>query len=180
MTGIDAIIFEPIGSLADVSADTASDSPSHAYDDAAPALAELKTLGITLIAASTLSHAALTRFLDTAGLSRFFDDVRSTESTQGDRAGALADALQSVSIAPDRALYITDNAEGLLAARRAGVHGILMMNDPDEAMKLTAHDPAGGIVSLLELPDFVRFVSASCPPSRPDRPRPASSAAPRR
>ena len=30
----------------------------------------------------------------------------------------------------------------------------------DEAMRLTALDPAGGIVSLHELPDFVRFVSS--------------------
>jgi phosphoglycolate phosphatase-like HAD superfamily hydrolase len=160
MQHIDAIVFEPIGSLADVSAGTSGD-PSRAYDDAAPALAELKALGITLIAASTLSHAALTTFLDTSGLTRFFDEVRSTESTNGDRAGTLKDALVSASIDPDRALYVTDTAEGLRAAREAGVHGILMMNDPDEAMKLTAHNPAGGIVSLLELPDFVRFVSAS-------------------
>lgn len=161
MTHIDAIVFEPIGSLADASAGASSDPPAHAYDDAAPALAELKALGITLMAASTLSQATLTRFLDTTGLAAFFDDVRSTESTGGDRARVLEDALMSASIAPDRALYITDSAEGLLAARHAGVHGILMMNDPDEAMKLTAHNPAGGIVSLLELPDFVRFVSAS-------------------
>jgi HAD superfamily hydrolase (TIGR01509 family) len=164
VTHIDAIVFEPIGTLADISPDASHDAPAHAYDDAAPALAELKTLGVTLMAASTLSHAALTRFLDTTGLTRFFDHVRSTESTGGDRARALKDALVSASIAPERALYITDSAEGLLAARQAGVHGILMMNDPDEAMKLTAHNPAGGIVSLLELPDFVRFVAASRAP----------------
>ena len=160
MTHVEAIVFEPIGSLADVSAGTSNDPPARAYDDAAPALAELKTLGVTLMAASTLSHAALTRFLDTTRLTSFFDDVRSTESTGGDRARVLEDALMSASIPPERALYITDSAEGLLAARQAGAHGILMMNDPDEAMKLTAHNPAGGIVSLLELPDFVRFVSA--------------------
>jgi phosphoglycolate phosphatase-like HAD superfamily hydrolase len=160
VTHIDAIVFEPIGSLADMSAGTSGAAPSRAYDDAAPALAELKALGVTLIAASTLSQAALTQFLDGSGLTRFFDEVRSTESTDGDRTAALTIALGSASIAADRALYVTDTAEGLRAAREAGVHGILMMNDPDEAMKLTAHNPAGGIVSLLELPDFVRFVAA--------------------
>jgi len=35
-----------------------------------------------------------------------------------------------------------------------------MMNDPDEARRLTAHNPAGGIVSLHELPDFIRLVAA--------------------
>jgi FMN phosphatase YigB (HAD superfamily) len=71
----------------------------------------------------------------------------------------LRRALGETEIAPDRALFITDNAAGVVGARDAGVHGILMMNDPDEAMRLTSHKPAGGIVSLLELPDFVRFVS---------------------
>ncbi len=47
------------------------------------------------------------------------------------------------------------------AARAAGVHPILMMNDPDEAMRLTSLNPAGGIVSLHELPDFVRFLLAN-------------------
>jgi HAD superfamily hydrolase (TIGR01509 family) len=160
VTHIDAIVFEPIGSLVDRSGDAPDDAPVRAYDDAEPALAELKALGVTLIAVSSMPPAALARFLDGSGLRRFFDDVRSHESTNGNPAATLNEAVAFFSIAPDRALYITDTAEGLRAAREAGMHGILMMNDPDEAMKLTAHDPSGGIVSLLELPDFVRFVSA--------------------
>jgi hypothetical protein len=35
-----------------------------------------------------------------------------------------------------------------------------MMNDPDEAMRLAVHGPSGGIVSLHELPDFIRLVAA--------------------
>ena len=62
--------------------------------------------------------------------------------------------------APDQTLYITDNAEGLAKAKSAGMIPILLMHNPDEAMRLTANNPAGGIVSLLELPDFIRFVSA--------------------
>jgi phosphoglycolate phosphatase-like HAD superfamily hydrolase len=57
-------------------------------------------------------------------------------------------------------MFLADTASGLQAAQQAGVNAILMMNDPDEAMKLTAHHPAGGIVSLHELPDFVRLVAA--------------------
>jgi hypothetical protein len=34
------------------------------------------------------------------------------------------------------------------------------MNDPDEARRLAMQEPAGGIVSLLELPDFVRLLAA--------------------
>jgi hypothetical protein len=62
--------------------------------------------------------------------------------------------------AENETLYITDNAEGLAKAKSAGLIPILLMHDPDEAMRLVADKPAGGIVSLLELPDFIRFVAA--------------------
>jgi FMN phosphatase YigB (HAD superfamily) len=61
---------------------------------------------------------------------------------------------------PSETMYVTDNAEGLAKAGAAGMIPILLMHNPDEAMRLVANKPAGGIVSLLELPDFIRFVSA--------------------
>ena len=72
---------------------------------------------------------------------------------------AMGIQLQTAA-APDETLYITDNAEGLAKATTAGMIPILLMHDPDQAMRLTANNPAGGIVSLLELPDFIRFVAA--------------------
>jgi beta-phosphoglucomutase-like phosphatase (HAD superfamily) len=69
---------------------------------------------------------------------------------------------------PAETLYITDNAAGLTKAKAAGMIPILLMHNPDEAMRLVANNPAGGIVSLLELPDLIRFVSAQStthPPS---------------
>jgi hypothetical protein len=68
---------------------------------------------------------------------------------------------------PDETLYITDNAEGLTKAKDAGMIPILLMHNPDEAMRLVANNPAGGIVSLLELPDFIRFVAATTHPPSP-------------
>jgi len=118
---IDAILFNPVGVLVD--------EGGEAYPDAAPALAELETLGVKLIAVPSVSAAVL--------------------------AAAVADA----SLSPERVICLTDSEDGIRAAKEAGVSPVLMMNDPDEAMRLTAFDPAGGIVSLLELPDFVRFVS---------------------
>jgi hypothetical protein len=35
-----------------------------------------------------------------------------------------------------------------------------MMNDPDEAQRLAMHNPAGGVVSLHEMPDFLRLIAA--------------------
>jgi FMN phosphatase YigB (HAD superfamily) len=68
---------------------------------------------------------------------------------------------------PAETLYVTDNAEGLAKAKSAGMIPILLMHDPDEAMRLVANNPAGGIVSLLELPDFIRFVAATTPVPSP-------------
>jgi beta-phosphoglucomutase-like phosphatase (HAD superfamily) len=98
------------------------------YEDAAPALAELDALGVKVIAVTSLSEAELTKAVTEAALSA------------------------------DRVICLTDTEQGLRAARAAGVNPILMMNDPDEAMRLTSLNPAGGIVSLHELPDFVRLI----------------------
>jgi beta-phosphoglucomutase-like phosphatase (HAD superfamily) len=118
---IDAILIQPVGVLVDERGDP--------YEDAGPALAELRALGVKLIEVSSLSEAALTK------------------------------AVTDASLSADRVICLTDNEQGLRAAKAAGVQPVLMMNDPDEAMRLTALNPAGGIVSLLELPDFVRFVN---------------------
>jgi hypothetical protein len=121
VNAIDAILFDPVGILVDEQGD--------AYEDAAPALAELDALGVKVIAVAAVSEAELTK--------------------------AVTDAALSA----DRVVCLTHTEQGLRAARAAGVQPVLMMNDPDEAMRLTALGPAGGIVSLHELPDFVRYVN---------------------
>jgi len=120
MKAIDAVLFDAVGVIVD--------EHGHAYEDAAPALAELTALGVTMIEVASVSEAA------------------------------LRSAVVTASLSPDRVIYLTGTEQGVRAAKAAGVHAVLMMNDPDEAMRLTALDPAGGIVSLHELPDFVRFV----------------------
>jgi beta-phosphoglucomutase-like phosphatase (HAD superfamily) len=130
------------------------------YEDAGPALAELAGLGVRLIAASSLSENALSRFLDRTGLSAVFHDRWSRDAAGGVADAVLRRAVIGGALAPDRVLFLADTEAGLRAATRAGVRPILMMNDPDEAMRLTACEPAGGIVSLHELPDFVRLVAA--------------------
>ena len=61
---------------------------------------------------------------------------------------------------PARAIYLTATESGLKTAKAAGFHAVLMMNDPDESRRLAMLEPAGGIVSLHELPDFLRLVAA--------------------
>jgi beta-phosphoglucomutase-like phosphatase (HAD superfamily) len=132
-----------------------------AYEDCAPALSELVSLGIRLIVATSLSEAALTDFLERSALGGMFADRWSRDTAGGVTRAPLARAIAARALVPGRVIVLTDTADGLQAARQVGANAILMMNDPDEAMRLTAHAPAGGIVSLHELPDFVRFVAAS-------------------
>jgi beta-phosphoglucomutase-like phosphatase (HAD superfamily) len=133
------------------------------YDDAGPALGELAGLGVRLIVASSLSEAALSRFIDGEAFRTLFQ-ARWSRDSAGDVGEALLRlAVTSGSLAPDRVLFLADTESGIRAATRAGVRAILMMNDPDEAMRLTACEPAGGIVSLHELPDMVRLVAARHP-----------------
>jgi beta-phosphoglucomutase-like phosphatase (HAD superfamily) len=130
------------------------------YDDAGPALVELAGLGVRLIVTSSLSERALSRFLDRAALNGLFHERWSRDTAGGVGDAVLRRAVASGSLVGDRVLFLTDTETGLRAATRAGICPILMMNDPDEAMRLTACGPAGGIVSLLELPDFVRLVAS--------------------
>jgi FMN phosphatase YigB (HAD superfamily) len=130
------------------------------YEDVLPALSELKAMGVKLLMASSLSGAALTRLLEKALLCDYFSAVWSRDTAGGIKTAPFARALTEASLEPAHTMFLTDTAEGLKVAQGVGVNSILMMNDPDEAKRLSMHNPAGGIVSLHELPDFVRFVTA--------------------
>lgn len=130
------------------------------YEDVTPSLSELKALGVALIITSSLSTVAVESFLDTHSLRQHFSDVWTRDSAGGVKHVPLAKALAGRALNPARVMFVTDTVDGLDTAKQVGVNPVLMMNDPDEAMKLTEHKPAGGIVSLHELPDFVRLVAA--------------------
>ena len=130
------------------------------YEDVVPALAELKAMGIRTLLTSSLSAAAIESFLGKMDGAELFDGIWSRDKAGGMKAGPMAAALEHVGVRSERAMFLTDTAEGLKAATAAGVNAILMMNDPDEARRLAMQEPAGGIVSLHELPDFVRLVAA--------------------
>jgi FMN phosphatase YigB (HAD superfamily) len=128
------------------------------YEDVVPSLAELQAMGLKLIIASSLGSAAVQLFLEKFCLSGFFASVWSRDYSKGIKSAPLRSAMTALQ--PERTMFLTDTAEGLNVANSMGVNAILMMNDPDEARRLALRQPAGGIVSLHELPDFVRFVAA--------------------
>jgi len=131
-----------------------------AYEDVSPALVELKSMDVTLAIASSLSNKAISRFLTRFSLQDVFSYVWDRNTAGGVKQAPLAAAIRSTSPKPEHVMFLTDTAEGLRVAKSAGVNSILMMNDPDDAMKLASHNPSGGIVSLHELPDVIRFVAA--------------------
>ena len=130
------------------------------YEDIVPALAELKAMGVHLAIASSLSDAAITRFLERNALGGFFAGVWNRDNSGGIKTVPLVRALRAASLEPQNAIFLTDTVEGIEVARGAGVHPVLIMNDPDEARRLATHHPAGGVVSLHEIPDFIRLIAA--------------------
>lgn len=130
------------------------------YEDVLPALAELKSMEVELLIASSLSRAAIEAFLDKSGLHDSFSAIWSRDEARSIKAGPIQSALEGARLSPSQTMFLTDTAEGLNIAQSVGVNSILMMNDPDESRRLAAHGPSGGIVSLHELPDFIRLVRA--------------------
>src|SRR5881628_2712999 len=135
------------------------------YEDVVPALSELQSMGVNLVMASSFSKAAVTRFVEKASLARLFSFVSSRDRVVEVKTVPLRTALRVAGLEAEHAMFLTDTSDGLQVANNLGLNSILMMNDPDEAMRLADHGPSGrgpsgGIVSLHELPDFIRLVAA--------------------
>jgi phosphoglycolate phosphatase-like HAD superfamily hydrolase len=131
------------------------------YEDVAPALSQLKAMGITLLIASSLSAVAVTRFLGKFSLDDFFSAVWTRDNAGGVKAAPLAKAMESGSFRPEHVMSLVDTVDSMEVAKAMGVNSILMINDYDEGRKLAMHAPTGGIVSLNELPDAIRLVAES-------------------
>ena len=129
------------------------------YEDVLPALAELKSMGIRIFVASSLSRRAASRFIERNSLGEFLSGVCARDDSGGVKSAPLLNALGGASLAREKTMFLTDTLEGIKTARRVGVHPILMMNDPDEAQRLAMHNPAGGVVSMHEMPDFIRLIA---------------------
>jgi len=130
------------------------------YEDVVPALAELKSMGMRLFVATSLSRRAAARFIERNSLGEFFSGVCTRDDAGGVKSAPLLSALDGASLPREKTMFLTDTLEGIKTARSVGVHTILMMNDPDEAQRLAMHNPAGGVVSLHEMPDFIRLLAA--------------------
>jgi FMN phosphatase YigB (HAD superfamily) len=128
------------------------------YEDALPCLAELKSLGVATVLVSSLSRAAVARFIERHALA----DLLAGAVTRDEAGGVMGKVLRAVvdqaGFAPAHVMALADTAQGLAVAQQLGLNAMLMINDYDEGRALAERNPAGGIVSLTELTDALRVI----------------------
>jgi FMN phosphatase YigB (HAD superfamily) len=128
------------------------------YEDVRASLAELGALGVRVILASSLSRAAVTRFLERNALSDLFAASFTRDEAGGVGAHVLRCAVAQSGLDPKQVMALADTAEALELIKQQGLNAMLMINDYDEGRALAERNPAGGIVSLAELPDALRLI----------------------
>jgi phosphoglycolate phosphatase-like HAD superfamily hydrolase len=129
------------------------------YEDVTPALAELNAMGITLLIASSLSAAAVNRFLEKFSLIDQFSGVWTRDNAGGIKAAPLLRAMESAAVDPQHVMALVDTSDSLTLAKELGVNAMLMINEYYQGRRLATQEPAGGIVSLHELPDAIKLVA---------------------
>ncbi len=129
------------------------------YEDVIPSLSELAEMGVGTLIASSLSAPAVAHFLDRFSLAGSFREVWNRDNSGGVKTHPLTRAMEGASFKPENVISLADTEEGLKTATDVGASSILMINDYDEGRRLAMYGPTGGIVSLHELPDFVRLVA---------------------
>jgi beta-phosphoglucomutase-like phosphatase (HAD superfamily) len=132
------------------------------YEDARPSLAELKSLGVATILVSSLSRAAVTRFIERHALADLLAGAVTRDEAGGVMGKVLRALIEKAQLVPAQVMALADTAEGLAAAKQLGLNAMLMINDYDEGRALAERNPAGGIVSLAELADALRLIEQRC------------------
>ena len=128
------------------------------YEDVNASLAELSTLGVRVILASSLSRPAVTRFIERNSLSELFAASITRDEAGGVGVRVLRFFIAQTGLDPKQVMALADTAEALELIKQQGLNAMLMINDYDEGRALAERNPAGGIVSLAELPDALRLI----------------------
>jgi len=128
------------------------------YPDVRPSLEELKLLGVAAHVVSSLSRAAVERFIARFSLSGLFAGVVAREDAQGVIDAPLRHAIGQAKLEPARLMVLVETAQAIEVAHSLHLNAMLMINDYDEGRVLAERSPAGGLVSLAELPDALRLI----------------------
>jgi phosphoglycolate phosphatase-like HAD superfamily hydrolase len=126
------------------------------YEDVVPSLEKIRGMGIKTHLVSSLSRHAIDAFLERFSLGGLFDGTIAREG--GVLAAPLRQAIEATALDPRRIIYLVDTAEALNLAKRLELNAMLMINDYDEGRALAERSPAGGIVSLAELPRALELI----------------------
>jgi beta-phosphoglucomutase-like phosphatase (HAD superfamily) len=144
------------------------------YEDVRFCLEELKSLGVAAFLVTSLSRAAMARFIERHGLADLIAGSVTRDEAGGVLAKVLRLAIDQAGLDPAHVMALADTAPALELTKRLGLNAMLMINDYDEGRALAERNPAGGIVSLAELADALRLIeqrsgirAASRPPLAP-------------
>lgn len=127
------------------------------YEDVRASLAALN--GVSVILASSLSRAAVARFVECHVLSDLLVALVTRDEAGGVGERVLRCAIECAALDPKQIMALADTAEALDLIKQQGLNAMLMINDYDEGRALAERHPAGGIVSLAELPDALRLIA---------------------
>ncbi len=140
------------------------------YEDVRWSLEELKSLGVATVLASSLSRPAVARFIERHALAELLAGVQTRDEAGGVMAKVVRSVIDQAQLDPARVMVLADTAEGLDMTKRLGLNAMLMINEYDEGRALAERNPAGGIVSLAELPDALRLIEQRSGIRAPSRP----------
>jgi phosphoglycolate phosphatase-like HAD superfamily hydrolase len=143
---------------------------SELYEDVRWSLEELKALGVATILASSLSRPAVARFIERHALADLLAGAVSRDEAGGVMSAVVRSVIDQAQLDPARIMVLADTAEGLDMTKRLGLNAMLMINEYDEGRALAERNPAGGIVSLAELPDALRVIEQRSGIRAPSRP----------
>jgi beta-phosphoglucomutase-like phosphatase (HAD superfamily) len=140
------------------------------YEDVRFALEELKSLGVAAFLVSSLSRAALARFIERHALADLIAGSIARDDAAGVMAAPLRHAIDQAGLEPAHVMALADTAPALDMIKRLGLNAMLMINDYDEGRALAERNPAGAIVSLAELGDALRLIEQRSGMRAPSRP----------
>jgi FMN phosphatase YigB (HAD superfamily) len=178
---IKAALLDPVGCLADfgdefgraaepaLERELAAVEHAELYEDVGPALEGLKSLGVAAYLVTSLSRPAAARFVEKHRLADLFAGIITRDEAQGIGAKVVQHAITRAGVAPAEIMMLADTAEGIEIAKQLGLNAMLMINDYDEGRALADRNPAGGIVSLAELPDALKLIAQRAGQRTPSR-----------
>ena len=140
------------------------------YEDVRFCLEELKSLGVAAFLVSSLSRAAMARFIERQALADLIAGSVTRDEAGGMKDKVLRFAIDQAGLDPAHVMALADTAQALEMTKRLGLNAMLMINDYDEGRALAERNPAGGIVSLAELPDALRLIEQRSGIRAPSRP----------